>query len=231
MTFKTTHHKRAFTLIELILAVGISAMVLIVIHTVFFSALHLREVATNAVDATTPTDLALATMRRDLECAVPPRPDGVMSGDFKVGNIQSYGIGQPVNIEMFTATGALTQNTPWGDVQRVTYSLKNSTDRSTAGKDLIRSVTRNLLASSTPDVDEQWMMSGVENVQFQCYDGAQWQSAWDTTDVTTLYTNLPLAVRVQIQLVENNSRNGGSPIEIVVPLDSQSRTNRPTTGS
>ena len=29
-------------------------------------------------------------------------------------------------MEMFTATGALSANAPWADIQRVTYELKNS---------------------------------------------------------------------------------------------------------
>ncbi|HEY4983460.1 MAG TPA: type II secretion system protein GspJ [Verrucomicrobiae bacterium] len=231
----TGNDTRAFTLIELILAVGVSAIVMIAINAVFFTALHLREVTSNAVDSATPTELAFSTMRRDLQCAIPPRPNGILSGDFKVGNVTTVGISQPVAIEVFTATGALQENTPWGDVQRVTYALKDPTTRTVPGKDLIRSVTRNLLSVATPEVDEQWMMSGVEKVEFLCYDGMQWSDAWDTTDVTTVKTNLPLAVRVRIQLAGNGANSDASsrlqPIEMLVPLDSQSRTNRTATGS
>ena len=102
--------------------------------------------------------------------------------------------------------------------------------RQVPGKDLIRSVTRNLLSAATPDVDEQWMMSGVEKVEFLCYDGTQWSDAWDTTDATSVNTNLPLAIRVRIQLAGNGANSDASsrlqPIEMLVPLDSQSRTNR-----
>jgi hypothetical protein len=40
----------------------------------------------------------------------------------------------------------------------------------------------------------------------------------------SLYTNLPLAVRVDIQMAGNNSANT-QPIEIIVPIDVQARTN------
>ena len=43
-----------FTLIEMILAVGVAALVLTIIGSVFFAALHLREVTQAAVDAATP---------------------------------------------------------------------------------------------------------------------------------------------------------------------------------
>ena len=49
----------AFTLVEMILAIGIAAIVLVAINAVFFSALHLREVTQAAVDEATPVTQAL----------------------------------------------------------------------------------------------------------------------------------------------------------------------------
>jgi len=68
------------------------------------------------------------------------------------------------------------------------------------------------------------MMSGVASVKFSGYDGSQWQDAWDTTAATSVNTNLPLAVRVQIQMAGNNNLNA-DPIQIVVPIDAVARTN------
>ena len=210
----------------MILAIGIAAIVLVAINAVFFSALHLREVTQAAVDEATPLDQALTVLRRDLQCAVPPEPNGVLAGDFKAGTVTSIGMSLPVAIEIFTTTGTLRDNAPWGDIQRVTYQLKDPADHTVAGKDLIRSVTRNLLSTAALDVEDQWLMSGVENIKFSCSDGIQWYDAWDTTDVTSLNTNLPVAVKILIQMV---GKRGGNirlpPVEMLVPIDSQSRTN------
>jgi type II secretion system protein J len=217
---------RAFTLIEMILAIGVAAIVLVAINAVFFSALHLREVTQAAVDEATPVNQALTILRRDLQCAVPPEPNGVLTGDFKAGTVTSIGISLPVAVEMFTATGTLHDNEPWGDIQRVTYELKDPADHTAPGKDLIRSVTRNLLSTAALDVEDQWLMSGIENIKFSCFDGTQWNDAWDTTDMTSMNTNLPVAVRVLIQMAGNKGGNPHpSPLEILVPIDSQSRTN------
>jgi type II secretion system protein J len=213
----------AFTLIEMILAVGVAAIVLVAINAVFFAAVHLRDVTQAAVDEATPVDLAVTILRRDLQCAVPPQPNGILTGDFKVGNVASLGTSLPVSAEMFTATAALHENEPWGDVQRVTYELKDAADRNAAGKDLVRSVTRNLLTLSTPDIEDQTLLSGVAGLKFSCFDGTQWLDAWDTTDTSTANTNLPVAVRIQIQMAGNQA--GRLPVEILVPIDSQSRTN------
>jgi len=231
----TGRRRHAFTLIEMTLATAIAAIVLVAINSVLFAALRLRDATSDVVDAATPVDQAVTFLRRDLQCAVTPTngTSKVLSGDFRVGNVNSLGVPEPVAIELFTATGALNANAPWADIQRVTYELKQPADRSAAGRDLVRSVVRNLLTITTPEVEDQLMLSGVANIKFTCYDGAQWQDTWDTTGVTSVNTNLPLAVRVDIQM----SGNGGAtaePIEIVVPIDAQWRTNMvlsTTTGS
>lgn len=221
-----TNNAAAFTLIEMILAIGVASIVLIAANAAFFTALHLRDATADAVDAASPIDQSLTLLRRDLQCAVTPKASGVLSGDFKIGNVTSTGISEPVAAEIYTATGALSENAPWGDIQRVTYELKNSTS-GVNGRDLYRSVTRNLLTETTPDVEDQLMIRGVDSVQFSAYDGSQWNDSWDTTDTTSANTNLPVAVRVDIQLT--SSGKNSLPIEILVPIDSQSRTNSTST--
>ena len=218
-----TNNRSAFTLVEMILAIGVAAIALVAVNTVLFAALHLREATTNAVDAATPLDQTMAFMRRDLQCVVTPTngTSKVLSGSFRVGTINSAGIAEPVAIEMYTADGALSENAPWADIQRVTYELKNSTDTS-GRRDLFRTVSRNLLATTTVDLHDQLMLTGVESVKFTCFDGSQWQANWDTSDPTAINTNLPLAVRVDIQMA---GANANEPIELVVPIDSVSRTN------
>jgi len=213
----------AFTLIEMILAIGVAAIVLITISTVFFAAIRLRDATQNVVDNARPVDLALAVMKRDLECVVTPtnNTSKILSGDFRVGDITSSGNNEPVAIEMFTATGQLTDREPWADIQRVTYELRDPMNHNMPGKDLFRSVTRNLLSPTTLQPEDQWMMSGVQSISFSCYDGVQWWNTWDTTGMISDNTNLPVAVRVDIQPVGNQM----APIEMLVPIDSLSRSN------
>jgi type II secretion system protein J len=223
--FNASTSRGGFTLIEMILAIGIAAIVLIAIGSVFFTSLRLRDDTADMVDAASPVDAAVTFMKRDLECAVTPTngTTKILSGGFRAGNnLTSAGVSEPVAVEMYTASGALSDSAPWGDIQRVTYGLKPPTGSSAVGQDLYRSVTRNLLAVSQPEVTEQLMLSGVQSLKFSCYDGTQWDDTWDTTNPTATYTNLPLAVRVEIQMA---GRSDLQPIELVVPIDSQSRTN------
>jgi type II secretion system protein J len=218
-----TTFQRAFTLIEMILAIGVAAIVLVTVSSVFFAALRLRNATQDYVDAATPVDQTLSIMKRDLACIVTPTngTTKVLSGDFRVGNVISIGSGVPVAIEMFTATGQLCDKQQWGDIQRVTYELRDPTTRNGAGRDLYRSVTRNLLSTTPGTPEDQLMMSGIQSIAISCYDGVQWWNTWDTTGLTSANTNLPVAVRVDIQQAGNQM----APLEMVVPIDSQARTN------
>lgn len=211
---------------------GVCAIVLAAINGVFFGALRLREATIRAVDEAEPAQLALTTMRNDLQSAMSPTTNGVMAGDFRVGDVTSLGLNQNVSIELYTTTGALHENEPWGDVQRVTYELRPSAGGvGNQGQDLVRSVTRNLLATITPVPEDHWMLGHVQSLTFDCYDGTQWRNSWDTT---VSDTNLPIAVRVSIQLAGEGPGDprAREPIVLTVPIDSQARTNQvPTAGS
>jgi type II secretion system protein J len=220
--------RRAFTLIEVLLAVSVFAIVLIAINTVFYSALRLRQSTVLALDASTPIQQVSSMMKRDLQCALPP--GGIITGDFKCGSIGgTMGAPQAEGIEFCTTTGILTPDTPWGDVRKVSYQLRDAAVRSPmGGRELIRSVTRNLLSTTQAETDDQFLMSDVDSLEFLCYDGMNWRNTWDTS---LSDTNLPTAVKVRIQLSSDRNLDTRSraPIEMVVSLFSQSLTNQVST--
>jgi type II secretion system protein J len=235
--FLQPHHGRfircdGFTLLEVMLAMAVCAIALAAINGMFFGALRLRDTTLRAVDESQPAQLAASTIRRDLASAMSPTTNGFMTGDFRVGDITSMGLNQNVSIEMYTTTGALRDDEPWGEVQRVTYELRPSAGGAAdRGQDLIRSVSRDLLATITPVPEDQWMMGHVQNLTFDCYDGTQWRNTWDTTSGDT---NLPMAVRVTIQLAGESPDDprARQPIVLLVPIDSLTRTNQvPSVGS
>lgn len=235
-----THHasrvSSAFTLMEIMLALAVSAIVLAGIGGVFYSAVRLRERTMAMLDESVPLQQAFNFIRHDLQGALPPggSPQGgiPLAGDFKLEGLGS-GLGQNFHIEFFTTSGAVNDNTSWSDIQFVSYELRDSADRnkSNSGKDLIRNVNRNVLATAMVDPQEQPLLSNVQSLEFSCFDGANWRDSWDTSLGDT---NLPSAVRVRIQLAGDNNARAQEPYEIVVPLVSQSRTNVPastTSGS
>ncbi|MEY4689791.1 MAG: hypothetical protein RIT19_116 [Verrucomicrobiota bacterium] len=223
-----TRDRRGFTLIELILSIGAAALILIVANQVLFTSLRLRDRVSDAVEAAAPLELALDTLRLDLQGAVTPKTNGLMSGSFRAGNLSSTVNSQPVSLEFNTTTGTMRPAEPWGAVQRVSYGLRNSVDGGPGAMDLYRGITRNLLSLSTPEVEDQLLLRDVLRMDVESYDGLQWQSQWDTSDTSGLTTNLPVAVRVRLQRGDSWGPNAGA-VELLVPMGTQSRTNSTST--
>jgi type II secretion system protein J len=222
MTVNRTTSDRAFTLIEALLAIAVCAVVLVAINAVFFSALRLRAHVNESLDESLPLERAMSLLRRDLKNAVPP--GGQLAGPLQSGGISGgMGIGLADNsgIQIYTTTGLLSADAPWGDLQKVTYQLQAPANPSTPGKDLVRSVTRNLLPTTTEASDDEWIASGIDTLQFQYFDGASWTETWDAST----QTNLPQAVRVSISLTANAGAPHPQPLELLVPLVIQARTN------
>jgi hypothetical protein len=196
---------------------------------VFATAVRLRDKTSEAVEQALPINRAMELMVRDLKGAV--GPGGVLAGDFRCG-AQAMGAtmglsGEAGNagLDFFTSTGALSEKAPWGDIQEVFYELKAPTERNQGGMDLVRCINRNLLATTTATPEIQSLLSNVQTLQFDCYDGSQWRDTWDTSAGDT---NLPVAVRIRIQLAAKQGETTANqqPLEMLVPLISQTRTNQ-----
>src|SRR5436190_13055087 len=105
----------AFTLLELLIAVSVFALVLAAINTVFYSALKLRNKASESIDKSVPLEQALAIIKRDLSNLVPP--DGALSGQLQTTPTTNgmTGVTGPV---FFCASAILEERTPFADIQK-----------------------------------------------------------------------------------------------------------------
>jgi len=230
----------AFTLLELLLAVLVFSIALGAIHVVFFSAFKLRDHTSASLERALPLQQTLGIIQRDLANLVPP--GGALSGALQSTPTISTGMGggsappleRGSGPQFYTAVGIVDGNAPWNEVERVSYHLA-SPAHGTAGMDLYRSVTRNLLPVAQDQTEDQFLMSGVESIAFQFHDGAAWKDTWDSTqeDLTTgLTNNLPRAIKLELQIHHENSAPGTpAPVELVVPVTVLQRTNVTTSVS
>jgi len=213
---------------------AICAIVLVAVNAVFATAIRLRDRTSAGVDEGLPIERTMELLRRDLKGAVGPR--GFLAGDFKCGT-QAVGATMGLSgeaggagLDFFSATGSIGEDAPWGDIQEVLYELKAPVDRNQGGMDLVRCVNRNILAVTTQVPEIQPLLSHVETVQFDCFDGSQWRDTWDTSSGDT---NLPSAVRIRIQLLAKPGEDASKkpPLEMLVPLITVTRTNQVATMS
>jgi prepilin-type N-terminal cleavage/methylation domain-containing protein len=236
--FTCRHSVRGgFTLLEILLATGIFAIVLIAINTVFFAGLHLRKRTTEAIEDSLPLNRALSVLKKDLQNAVPP--GGHMAGFFRAGvsggstftsgvasgvngttfsgaNLNLPGAMQGGTLDFYTATGQLSDYEPWSEIQQVSYLLvEPSESASSFGRDLVRVANRNLLTLVSQVPETERLLPNVEYLELEFFDGAEWRLVWDTTSTDT---ELPQAVRVRllpaVDPVRETARR--EPIEMVV---------------
>ncbi|MHB8520839.1 MAG: type II secretion system protein GspJ [Limisphaerales bacterium] len=231
--------RRAFTLVEVLIATLIFAIVMLAMTTAFYGALHLESKTARMTEDTIPLNHAVSIIKADLRGTLVP--GGTLAGPI-TGLAQGFGNSQ---IQLFTTTGvidiqqtvgavqpqALTtmQPQPWGDIQLVSYYLRTPWDQTRgAGQDLVRAVTRNLLATGQPDLWEQPLMTGVRSLDIFYYDGMNWLTTWDTNTQQLLP---PLAIKFDVQFADQDvNQSTKLPIEIVVPLLMQPGTNTTSSG-
>jgi len=209
--------RQAFTLIELLLAVAIFAVVLVAIQSVFHTALRLRNRTVESIERSLPLRQTLEILRTDLTAIVPP---GGTFGGAVESNPSTESLpttGTPL-VQFNAAVGVISDDQPWGEIQRIAYLLAPPTNNLSQGFDLVRTVTRNLLPVSVEETESRRLMSGLQNVTFWFHDGTGWQETWDGTNEVIA---LPTAIKAEFELApppDSRSPVRLPPIELVVGL-------------
>ena len=246
--------RRGFTLLEILLAAAAAALLLTAIYGVFVQAIHLRDKAEARVRDSRLRARAEKILRDDLNNALVS--GGVLASSLTGGtnsNGGPAGSSLPGYLKFTAANGKSSSGDVASDVQQIEYYLTAATGENAANGQssgvLTRAVTRDLLDATTQTTaKEEPILTGVQALQVQFYDGTNWQDTWsyvtpdatpDATDTTSASTTaaaststgttttigndtLPQAVRVDVVLAPN-ATNGQPqpPIEILVPWTTQ----------
>jgi type II secretion system protein J len=212
-----------FTLLELLLATAIAAVVLLVINATFFGALRLHNSTHDKIDDDLVVQRTLAIMRKDFAgIMLPANPQAttntfsgqLVSDSFSTNELD--GSGERVTPDIYTDSGTVDGWTSYPDVQMVSYYLTPANDGSPT-KNLVRLVTRNLLPVAETTSESQVLLSGVTAAAMSFFDGENWVDTWDTTATSTLPTAIKFSIS-RVGLDGSAPRSDTAPIELIVPI-------------
>lgn len=212
-----------FTLLELLLATAVGAIVLLVINATFFAALHLHNATHEKIDDDLVIQRALGIVRRDLAgIMIPANPQATtntLSGQLTTEITSTNDLdntAERITPDITTNSGKIDGWTPFAEVQMVSYYLSPSANGGPT-KDLVRLVTRNLLPATEATAQSQTLLTGVISAGISYFDGANWLDTWDSTTTSSL----PTAIKFSVVIAPrdfNQSRADPAPIELVVPV-------------
>ena len=238
-----------FTLLELLIATAVFALVLAAVNTVFYNAIKLRRATNEALDRVIPITHAVAIMKKDLRSIVPPSTstNAAFLGEFYGGqqtplegldvkdleqgavflDFYSFGgVSDDRSMYVDPTRSTVTDALPWPEVQRIDYYLRPPIFSTNRGSELVRTVRRNLLApDDTPEIAvEEAILDGVRDLNFSYFDGTNWLGEWNSTNAVA---PLPKAIMVSVEFeYASNSERALKPhLEFVVAIPTQALTN------
>ncbi len=212
---QSTPGRAGFTLMELLLATAVGGVILLAIQTTFFGALRLQRTTHERLDEDRTVERTLGIIRRDLAGLL--LPGGVLAGHLQsttFSSLTSGTQGDRVTPDLYTSSGRIDGWTPFADVQSVAYYLSPAAGN-TAGRDLIRVVTRNLLPVQELQPEETVLLANVAAAELLFFDGTGWTDTWDSEATSTL----PTALKFSLSLAaKDRATTAPAPHELVVPL-------------
>ena len=204
---------------EVMFATMAFALILLVMQMTFSGALGLRNRMQKRVDQQSALTLAMSIMKRDLENMIVT--GGLMAEGIFCGEMGSPDMPND-QLEFYSTTAVVSDQLPWGDVQKVGYLLgvdPMQTVTTNLGQALMR-LSRNALpleANEEAPV-ETLMLDNVRSLQFEFFDGLEWLQTWDST---VNEPAVPLAVRAMVEVFTDNPNPTGRQTriwEVLVPI-------------
>ena len=182
-----------FTLLELILAMGMISMLAVSLYATLRVSFKARDSATSGIAPMRSASVALDLLGQDLESALPP--SGVLAGAFLGQHLGDVQMSQDV-IEFYCIASSTSLDPPASaGFHKIDIGMVPSPDGK--GNVLVRRITSNLLSPQEVRPEEEVLCRNVRSFALRYYDGAVWYEDWDSTQMGDV---LPRAVQVDLQI-------------------------------
>ena len=212
---------KGFTLIEVLVALVITALVLAMVYSSYSAVMRTRERVTNATDLDMTARLVLTRMSREIETAflVKKAPDAPPESRYTLFKGSQNDIGRrPADKISFTCFAHTKRgvDAKESDQAIISYEVQelasdeDGRDREEPTLGLIRREWRRIPPPGETQSAEPRPIPLVEDLQgFRLRfrdDEGEWQESWDSTDLRTL-DQLPTAVEITLTLRDERGRD------------------------
>ena len=186
-------HSNGFTLLEVLIALALLALVAGTLYATYFSINAGREQADASMERSRELSTTLDQLRRELSAAYYNQTNKRLR--FVVEDRDSFG--KPASILAFTALAPPREDQPVSDQIAVRYEPLERDKHLVLARQ-----SRDIYLTGEPPRYPQ--MDELESFLVECYNGGKWVRSWDTA----INMGLPSRVRVTIGVKE-----GGRSVE------------------
>jgi prepilin-type N-terminal cleavage/methylation domain-containing protein len=223
---------RGFTLLEVVLALGMVAVLAVSLYTSLHIAFGAQSSADAALEPPRTAELALDFIQNDFQNSLPPNTNGqtyntvavsptmqslysgittstgaeetVLCGNFEGIQAQGENGQEADDVVFFSTVDAGKHIDANGEIKQIEYAVQRGTD---GQYELVRRIGRNLISGEQIQPDQEVLCRGVSSFTIAYSTGSEWQDTWDSTQEDN---DLPAAVQITLVL-ERPGANGREP--------------------
>ncbi len=190
--------QKGFTLLELLVALSVAALIVLAVTTTLFSLNRANETASQEMEQQRALRTTLDLLRREISAILYQTGDKELR--FMVEDRDFFG--KPASVLSF-CTVAPPLDGDVSDQLRVQYKPEEDGSRIKLTR-----ASRDFFQSDTSPVRFFPQIDGLEGFLVECNDGSSWLKSWDTA----LTNRLPKQIRITLLISENNK---SAPYQII----------------
>jgi type II secretion system protein J len=185
--------RKAFTLLEVLLAMMLTALLAGSLYASLRTAFVARRSAEGATGPARTLQLAMTLVEQDLRAAV--APNGILAGAFDGQDAGGPLAGGSDSLNFYAARPGGSERPGVGGVAQV--GLLCTEGDSGDQPVLVRQVTANLLAPVAREPAQEVLCRNIRQFNLRYHDGTDWLDSWDSASHDNA---LPLAVEITLEV-------------------------------